>query len=176
MNEDKIKQLAQEVFDENSTANQFAVSQTSYHTHNGNDSPLLSFNNLKNRNEFINFDLPGITAQGNGNYGVIFIAPYPCVFIGASEVHSTAETTSTTMTCQIEKLTGTVASGSGQNLLMSPFNLKATANTVQNATLVQQSQTLFSLNTGDRLGLNLTYTGSAPAVVTQVVIIIKLSY
>lgn len=43
MDDDKIKDVAQQVYDENNTSNQFAVSQTPYHTHNGADSQKLQF-------------------------------------------------------------------------------------------------------------------------------------
>ncbi len=46
MDEDKIRSIAQSVFDENSGANQFAVSQTPYHTHNGSDSQRINQKNI----------------------------------------------------------------------------------------------------------------------------------
>ncbi len=55
MDEDKIRQIAQQVFDENSSVNQFAVSQTPYHTHNGVDSPTISDS----------FVTAGLRASGN---------------------------------------------------------------------------------------------------------------
>ncbi len=62
MDEDKIRQIAQQVFDENSGVNQFAVSQTPYHTHNGADSPSFAFTNLK--------DVPSSYATtAAGNFG-----------------------------------------------------------------------------------------------------------
>jgi hypothetical protein len=44
--ENKIRKIAQEVVDTQSTANQFAVSDTSFHTHNGMDSQQLRFTKM----------------------------------------------------------------------------------------------------------------------------------
>lgn len=44
--EDKVKQVAQDVHDDNSTSDQFAVSQTPFHTHNGQDSQKISQSNI----------------------------------------------------------------------------------------------------------------------------------
>lgn len=46
MNNADVKRIAQQVHDENSTTDQFAVAQTPFHTHNGADSPVVSPNNL----------------------------------------------------------------------------------------------------------------------------------
>lgn len=46
MNEDIIRQIAQEVYDQNSTSDQFAVATTSFHKHNGQDAPKFPFTNL----------------------------------------------------------------------------------------------------------------------------------
>ena len=46
MNEDRIKEMIQQAIDQNATANQFAVSDTPFHTHNGADSQRFSFKNL----------------------------------------------------------------------------------------------------------------------------------
>lgn len=180
MNEEDIKIIAQQVYDENQTSNQFAVSQTPFHTHNNADSPQLDFKNIKNRVEFLNINLPGTTGRTTGNWGVIFTAPFACTFTGATEVHQTAEATATTMAVQIEKLTGTQASGAGLSLLVSSFNLKGTANTVQTATLNQTSANVqvnaFNLSVGDRLGLVLSTTGAAPADLVGVNIVITLQF
>lgn len=40
---EQIKQIARDVYEETSAQDQFAVSTTPYHTHNGADSPLLKF-------------------------------------------------------------------------------------------------------------------------------------
>ena len=168
-----MRNTAQQVHDENATSDQFAVSNTPYHTHNGADSQQVNFKNLVGRFEFLNEVLPGTSAATAGNYGVIFTAPYKCTVMGATEVHQTAGSDGSAVTLQIEKLQGTTASGSGINLLASGFNLKGAANTVQTAHLAIVKKTTFSLNIGDRLGLALTGT---PTSVAQVCIIIQLSY
>lgn len=176
--EQKIKDIAEQVYDEQSAADQFAVSTVPFHTHNGSDSPRISFTDLVNRNEFINITLPGFFGQTSNNWGVVFIAPYDCVIIGATEVHQIAESTTTTMTVQIEKLTGTQASGGGITLLVNPFNLMATANTVQTGVLntTTAKNNAFNLVTGDRIGLVLSTTGSASNTLVGITIIIQLNY
>lgn len=180
MTEEDIKTIAQQVFDQNEASNQFAVSQTPFHTHNSSDSPQLDFKNIKNRLEFLNINLPGILGQTSSNWGVIFTAPFACTVIGATEVHQTAEATATTMSVQLEHLTGTQASGAGITLLVSSFNLKGTANTVQTATMDQTSAKIqanaFSLATGDRLGLVLSTTGGAAADLVGVNIVVTLQF
>jgi len=44
--EKKIKEIAQNVHDSNSTSNQFTVSQISFHTHNGTESPRIKAQDL----------------------------------------------------------------------------------------------------------------------------------
>ena len=172
-NTQNIRDIAQQVHDENATSDQFAVSQTGFHTHNGADSPQVNFRNLVGRFEFLNETLPGTTAATAGNYGVVFIAPYPCIFLGATEVHSVQGTDGGAVTLQIERLIGTTATGSGINLLGAGFNLKGTINTVQTAVLAPIPKVSFALKKGDRLGLALTGT---PTSVSQLVVIIQLSY
>lgn len=169
----RIEKGAQDVHNYNANADQFAVAQVPFHTHNDSDSPKLYFSNLLDRFEFINEVLPGTSAATAGNYGVIFIAPYPCTFIGATEVHAVLGTDGSAVTLQIEKLTGTTASGSGTSLLATGFNLKGTINTVQTAQLAAITRPSFNLVKGDRLGLKLTGT---PTSVSQVCVIIQLSY
>lgn len=178
--EEKISTIAQQVHDENVSSDQFAVAQVPFHTHNGSDSPKISFGDLIERIEFVNINLPGFLGQTGNNWGVIFTAPFACNFIGATEIHQTAESTATTMTVQIEKLFGTQASGAGRTLLFPPFDLKAAANTRQTAILNQSSNNtsnhVFNLQPGDRLGLVLTTTGSAPATLVGVNIVIQLQF
>lgn len=178
--EQEVRDIAQSIHDENSTSDQFAVSQTPFHTHNGSDSQRVSFQNITNRTEVINVNLLGSQGQTTNNWGVIFTAPYICTVVGATEIHQTAESTATTMTAQVEKLTGIKASGAGTTLLFTPFNLKSAANTIQtavlNPTTANTMVNAFTLQVGDRLGLVLATTGSAPATLVGVNIIIQLRY
>lgn len=165
-------EIAQDNLEKNQTIDQFGVAQVPFHVHNGADSQQINFKNLVGRFEFLNEVLPGTSAATSGNYGVIFTAPYKCSFMGATEVHST-KGTGGACTLQIEKLTGTTATGSGINLLATPFDLTAVINTVQKGMLAIVPKTVLSLNAGDRLGLSLTGT---PTSVAQVCVVIQLSY
>lgn len=170
-NTSKLNDTIQDAFDENSGINQFAVTQTPFHTHNGADSPSVSFQNLTNRNEFIHIIIPGTSAQTSTNFGVFFTAPYKCQFKGATEVHTVAGTS--TPTLQIEKLINTTATGSGTNLLLTSFNLAGTANTVQNAKLSNIQNTNFNLAIGDRLGLSVSGTLTT---LSHVVVMVQIMY
>lgn len=92
-----------------------------------------------------------------------FVAPQACKVLAISEVHSTAGSDAGAVTAVVTKDTGTAAPGAGTSLHQSgSFNLKGTANTVQNATLSTTAATL-SLAAGDRLAVKLTGTPTAVA-------------
>lgn len=84
-----------------------------------------------------------------------FIAPVKCMVISMKEVHTTAGDHASAVTGAIERLQGTEALGSGDNLCTSEVNLKGTAETVQTATLTSTAATK-TLAAGDRLGFKLT--------------------
>lgn len=46
MDRETIKQIAQEVYDQNSASDQFAVATVGFHKHNGQDAPRFPFTNL----------------------------------------------------------------------------------------------------------------------------------
>ena len=97
-----------------------------------------------------------------------FVAPQACKVTAINQVHSTAGSDASAVTAVVTKDTSTNAPGAGTSLHQSgSFNLKATANTVQNATLSTTAATLI-LAAGDRLAIKLTgvSTALAGAVVT----------
>lgn len=137
--------------------------------HNGKDGQRIDFKNLVNTPpDSSTVLLAGTTPATSGNYGVFFIFPYGGTITGITEVHGTAGSDGSAVTLQIEKLTGTQASGAGVSLLGTSFNLKATANTVQTATLTGVTSNL-QFNVGDRLGLVLTGTPTSLADLVVVV-------
>lgn len=92
-----------------------------------------------------------------------FVAPQACKVTAVSEVHSTAGSDGGAVTAVVTKDTGTDAPGAGTSLHQSgSFNMKGTANTVQNATLSTTAATL-TLAAGDRLAVKLTGTPTAVA-------------
>lgn len=104
--------------------------------------------------------------QTAANYGIFFIARHPCEVLFISEVHGTAGTDAMPVTLQIEKLTGTTAKGSGVDLLITPFSLKITANTVQTREKEQLTGATggiraLQLNQGDRLAIKSSGTLTA---------------
>lgn len=85
MDEEKYRQIAREeaerLLDENSTVNQFALSQTSFHTHNGIDSQKIQWKSLLNAPNYF-----CVTVNTNGTTAVDVFAstgvPYPLTVTG----------------------------------------------------------------------------------------------
>jgi hypothetical protein len=100
---------------------------------------------------------PAATAQA------FFVAPFACTLQNVSEVHGVAA--GGTSTLKVTHETGTTAPGSGTDVLSADFNLNATANTPQNATLVAAQKPFVA---GDRLSVNFVNAiqSSAGIVVT----------
>ena len=118
---------------------------------------------LKNRPAIvIRHILAGTSAATAGNYGVFFIAPFPCEVLSVREVHETAGADAGAVTLDIEKLTGTQALDGGVAVLSSTINLKGTANTVSTGTLTgTRANRLLALN--NRLALKDSGTHTAVA-------------
>lgn len=100
-----------------------------------------------------------------GTDTVIFTAPHPCFVLAASEVHATAGNDVGAVSLQLTKDTGTDAPGAGTDLLANNtnvgFDLKGTANTVQNAEF-KTTAGILALNKGDRLAID--YAGTTTAL------------
>ena len=127
------------------------------------DYPNLDIDSTNDFN-FNNFTIPVnyyVHDKDNMVNEHFFIADRNYNITTIKEVHKIAESGGGSVNLQVEKLTGTTASGSGIGLLTdnsnNGFNLKSAANTVQNGTLTVTSANLL-LATGDRLGV--FYTGS----------------
>ena len=100
-----------------------------------------------------------------------FIADRALTVVSINEVHSVAGNDAGAVNLQVTKDTGTQAPGAGTDLLTNNtnagFNLKGTANTVQNGTLTATAGAL-DLAAGDRLSVDFagTLTTLAGVVVT----------
>lgn len=105
---------------------------------------------------FTSHTLFGTTAQTSGNYGVFFTALRPFEVIQISEVHETAGSAGGAVTLNIERLQGTEAKGSGDEIVTTAFDLKGTANTVVIKTFGEIANTI--LNPGDRLAFKVSGT------------------
>lgn len=86
---------------------------------------------------------------------VFFVAPVACQVVAISQVHSVAA--GGTSTLQVTKDTSTDAPGAGADLLATPFNLNATANTVQSGSLTSTAADLV-LAAGNRLAIDFANT------------------
>lgn len=97
--------------------------------------------------------LQGASAATAANYGVFFIAPFACEVISVRENHTTAGTDAGAVTLDVEKLTGTQASGAGVAVLgATKINLKGVAETVQAPALTATTANK-QLAVGDKLNL-----------------------
>lgn len=95
--EQQIRTIAEQVLNENSSTNQFAVSQTPYHTHNNSDSPAVAYPNLVQRSRYIIRQVVGYTASNTVANGVggNFVMPFDGNFNTVIAYVDTAGTTGT---------------------------------------------------------------------------------
>lgn len=104
-----------------------------------------------------------------------FIAERAYTAVAISEVHATAGNDAGAVSLQITKDTGTQAPGAGTDLLTNNagagFNLKGTANTVQNGTLVATAGAC-DLAAGDRLSVDFAGTLTTLAGVVATVALV----
>ena len=111
---------------------------------------IILFEEIQNKDmQSITVRLKNTDAATAANYGVFFIASRPYEVMEVRAVWSTA---STSGTLQVEKLTGTTAEGSGNNILKAVIDLSGTANTVNTKKTHADLQNRL-LKTGDRLAL-----------------------
>jgi hypothetical protein len=88
----------------------------------------------------------------------ILIANAAWQITSIKEVHSVAESTATTLSIGVQKMTGAQTLVQGINLTTSNFNMKSTANTVVTGTLSTNSG-VTTMAAGDRLGIICNMTG-----------------
>lgn len=158
--EEQIQELGQRV---GSIEAQLKLPPTHYH--NGFDSNQISYMDIYQKKLYVHHNIEGTNAATAAYYSVFFIVPVPCLVVSFQEVHQTAGTDAGAVTLDLEKLTGTTAPGSGVTALNATLSLKATANTVQAATITFTAANK-TLAAGDRIALKLTGTPTALANVT----------
>jgi len=118
------------------------------------------FENILNKDPFpITVRVEGATTAGN--YGVFFHARMAYEIIYIAESHTVAGSDAGAVTLNIERLSGTEALDSGDEILVTAFDLKGTANTVseKKGTALQNTK----LSPGDRLALKDSGTLTAVA-------------
>jgi len=107
---------------------------------------------IQNKDGFcVSTTLPGITPRTAGNYGVFFIAPFPCEVLSVSEVHQNNGTI-TNSTLQVEKLTSNQALRDGAFVCKTGFLMTTSANIPRTRTGYAELQNT-TLVKGDRLAL-----------------------
>lgn len=136
-----------------------------FHVHNGYDMNKVSWVDIDQKTLYLAHTVPSVDAATAGYYSTFFIAPAIMTLQSVREVHATAGTAGGSVTLQVEKLTSTTAPGSGTNMLGTALSLKATANSVQTASL---TTTLANrgLAIGDRVALKTSGTLTSVANVT----------
>lgn len=135
------------------------------HYHNGFDSNQISWVDIYQKRLHVVHTVQSTNAATSTFYSTFLIVPAPALIIGFQEVHQTAGTDASAVTLDLEKLTGTTAPGSGVSALSSTISLKATASTVQTATITSTNANR-TLAAGDRLALKTSGTLTAVANVT----------
>lgn len=113
----------------------------------------LKSQSIKLSNTFIITETLQSGAATAANYGVFFIAPFACEVVSVQENHTTAGSDPGAVTLDIEKLTGTQASGAGAAVLgATKINLKEVAETVQAPALTATTANK-QLSAGDKLNI-----------------------
>lgn len=135
------------------------------HDHNGNNSTVVPFLNIKQKKFWVVHTLYGTAPATAGNYSQFFICPAACVITGFQESHTTAGSDTSAVTLQLEKLVSTIAPGSGLAVLATPLSLKTTANVPQTGAFPVTPGNR-SLVLGDRLALLLAGTPTSVANLT----------
>lgn len=163
------------------------------HKHSGTDGQLVWYTNIFQKKIYI----PYVISDGSitTNYGVFFIAPFPCTITGFTETHATAGTDLGSVTLQLEKLLPGEASGTGQELLVNGdtsfngINLKGTVDTpvFYPENVIQPGATYpntftqeitnnirdINLKKGDRVGLKVLGT---PTSVAGISVLLELTF
>jgi len=90
----------------------------------------VAYEDIKRKGGFpITISLFGLTSATATNYGVFYTAPRPCEIMLVSETHRQAGTDAGSVTLNLEILDPGEALDAGDEVLVTPFNLKSTANT-----------------------------------------------
>lgn len=109
MNEQEIKDLIQQTIDSSSTSNQFAVADTSYHTHDGTGSQKVKFLNLSDVPNSYYLQKGKVATVNSTESGLEFDTPTPATVITVKD-----GTTTVTPTTIIKFTSGaTVTNGGG---------------------------------------------------------------
>ena len=132
------------------------------------ETDKIDFRDIRHRKLYIHHTIYGADAATAGNYGVFWIAPFECTITEIREVHQTAGTDAGAVSLQIEKLTGTQALDAGVALLVTAFDLKGTANTVNTGTLTATEANRL-LARGNRLAMDDAGTLTSCANVSVVI-------
>lgn len=138
------------------------------HFHNGFDSSQIYFKDISQKKVWVHHTIVGTAAATATNYGVFWIAPFPCFITGFLEVHQTAGTNGGAVTLQLEKLNDGEAPDAGDVVLTTALSLKTTANTYQTGVLAA-ALGVRQLVIGDRLCMRDSGTLTDVANVTVIV-------
>lgn len=154
--DEHIKDIAQDIYDQNQTSDQFAVAQIGYHTHNGSDSPKFPYPNLTNRSRFILHRILSSTTNTSVANGVggNLVMPFGGNFIN---VGFTVDTAGTTGSMVVDFLLN------GKSILFTKkISIASGSNTTRNT--LTQTFAIPNFKIGDIMTFNVTSVQSTPAM------------
>ena len=153
MEEEQVKNLILQMIDDDNTNNQFAVSQTPFHTHNGLDSAALSYLGLKNKTRYILYRVVLNTSDVAvvSTVGGDLVMPFNGTF---SNLGYTVDTAGTTGTMAIDFLLNAVT-------VISGVTIDSGSKTSRRD--FEQSFSKNNFNTGDIVTFNVTAIQTTPA-------------
>jgi len=94
------------------------------------EKPGIKWEDIVSKDGFyITYVVPGSSLLSSTYFGMFFTAYWPCEVVGVSETHAVAGTDGGAVTLQLERLKPGVAAGAGEDILITAFDLKSTANT-----------------------------------------------
>ena len=166
-----VKNDIEKAINDYSDKSKYGVFPVVAHKHTGVDSQKIDHRDINSKMLYLPITIPGLQAATATNYGVIFIAPFPCSLLSVYESHQTLGTDAGAVTLNLEKLTGNQALDAG-SLMISNIDLKGAINALVTGTLVVD-QSILNLKTGDRIALKDSGTLTSVAGVS---LIITLTY
>lgn len=171
-NEQQIRQIVQDELSKTGNTGTFSGFQVNKHTHNGFDSPPVSFSDLANNQFSVSSHIQGTSAATATNYGAFWIAPFACSVQTMWESHGNPGSDAGDVSLLFLILSP------GQTFLSTPFyeitsfSLKTPAN-VPGFEPLRQGAAPAILKAGDRLALT---TSGVLTNVADVTVTVVLEY
>lgn len=147
----------------------FQIVPSQRHTHNGTDSPPVSYLSLSQIQFAVTSVVPGASASTQANYGPFYVATAGCTIQAMYETHTVNSSASPTHLF-VEILRAGQTSGSGTPV--QEFDMTTGANLISSSVLLPGDLGAV-LNAGDRLSL---FMAQAPTALVQVTVTVLLQF